>query len=165
MLKLASRDLVIRLDEQRRVLQFLVPKGSGDAGEMQVFYEVPEDELDQSQFEHEIGVALLAFLSATYSSAVFHLDQYRNAAKNLTGKWEVERTQELQSKSATGDAAAKYELGMQRIAQGLRAKSRAAMNEADTLIKEAAKLGSPEATEYLVNLWPALKDRSDRTFK
>jgi hypothetical protein len=165
MLKFEAKDLVVRLDEKRRVLQFLVPKGGADSGELRVFYEMSEDDFDANQFEHQIGVALLAFLSATYSSDAFHLGQYRDAAKNLTGKWEAERSQDLKSKSAKGDAAAKYELAMQRIAQGLRTKSRAAMNEADVLIKEAASSGDRQASEYLANLWPALKDRSDRSFK
>lgn len=143
MLKLLPQDLVIRLDEQRRVLQFLVPKSPGDTGELRVFYEMSEDELDeQGEFEHQIGVSLLSFLSATYSSTVFHLEQYRDAAKHVTGQWEAERTQELQGKSAKGNATAKYELGMQKVAQGLRTKSAITMNEAEMLFKEAATLGN-----------------------
>jgi hypothetical protein len=166
MLKLIAKDLVIRLDEQRNVLQFLVPKGSGENGDLRVFYEMSEEELSKhGELEHQIGVTLLSFLSATYSSAGFRLKQYRNVAESLTDQWEAERTQGLKKKSAKGDATAKYELGMQRVAHGLRTKSRAAMSEAETLFEEAAKLGNNEASEYLTNLWPALKERSDRTFK
>jgi hypothetical protein len=155
------------LDEQRRVLQLLVPKKSGQIGDLRVFYEMPEREaLDCGEaLEHHIGVALLSFLSATYQSSAFRLDEYRDAAKTITPEWEAERGQILSSKSAAGDPAAKYELAMHRVAEGLRTKSRAIMNEADALLREAASLGSSDADKYLSNLWPALKLRSDRAFK
>jgi hypothetical protein len=167
MLRLAIRDLVIRLDEERQTLQFLVPKQQGETGDLRVFYEILEPETvdGQRDLETEIGIALLSFLSATYSSSGFHLDDYRQAAKNLTPEWEAERHHELDGISDMSSAVAKYERAMQKVAEGLRAKSRALMNEAEALFKEAAALGNIEAIEYLANLWPPLKERSDRTFK
>ena len=67
MLRLAIRDLVIRLDEERQMLQFLVPKQQGETGDLRVFYEIPEPEIidGQRDLETEIGIALLSYLSAT----------------------------------------------------------------------------------------------------
>jgi hypothetical protein len=166
MLKLNLQDLVIRLDEQRHVLQFLVPKGQNGAGGLRVFYELSAADVADADvtLEHQLGVALLSFLSATYQSAEFHLDNYRDAAKEVAAQLQPEILNGLVEKSNAGDSAAKYKLAMHRIAEGLRAKSRASMREAESLLQEAAKLGDADAAEYLSNLWPALRKRSDRTF-
>lgn len=39
------------------------------------------------------------------------------------------------------------------------------MNEADALLRRAVAGGHTEAAEYLADLWPALKERSDHSFK
>jgi hypothetical protein len=162
-MKLALEDLVVRLDEQREVLQFLVLDRTGGAGELRVFFELPAQEVEalSESAEHRIGVALMSFLSATYSSEAFGLDRYREAEKDM----EKARSQALRRKSAKGDASAMYELAMQTVAHGLRAKSKAKMETADQLLREAAAAGSTEAAEYLADLWPALRDRSKQSFK
>lgn len=162
-MKLDLKDLVVRLDESRGVLQFLVPKRSDGTDELRVFYELPAqeaDELDES-LEQQLGVALMSFLSATYSSDLFSLGRYREAAHDM----EAARSQALKRKSAKGDAIAMYELAMQSVAQALRTKSKAKMAKADRLLHEAAGAGNADAAEYLANLWPALKARSDQSFK
>jgi hypothetical protein len=168
MLKFTARDLVIRLDERRRVLQFLVPKGKSAPGDLRVFYEISEEDAaaaEDATLEHHLGLALLSFLSATYTSSAFRLGEYRDAAKAFADQLQAERKQELEDRTSEGDATAMYERAMQRVAEGLRAKSRAAMNEAEVLFEQAAAHGNVDAAEYLSNLWPSLKERSDRTFK
>jgi hypothetical protein len=162
-LKLKQEDLVVRLDEERQVMQFLVLDRTGHADELRVFYEMPAQEVEVSDesVEQGLGIALMSFLSATYSSEAFGLGRYRKAAKDM----EKGRSQTLQGKSAKGDSVAMFELAMQTIAHGLRAKSKAKMQKADQLLREAAAAGSAEAAEYIANLWPALKDRSDQSFK
>lgn len=83
----------------------------------------------------------------------------------ITSEWEAERADGFEEKAAKGDAVAQFELAMTMIDQGLRTKSKLTMNDADTLLRRAAAGGNTEAAEYLVDLWPALKDRSDRGFK
>ncbi|HEU0204310.1 MAG TPA: hypothetical protein VFR86_28190 [Burkholderiaceae bacterium] len=165
--KLNLQDLVVRLDEGRRVLQFLVPKGQSSPEALRVFYEISADDVDEGDvtLEHQLGVALLSFLSSTYQSSEFHLDDYRDAAQDVAAQLQPELLAELVEQSNAGDAAAKYRLAMHHVAAGLRKKSRASMHEAETLLQEAAKLGNAEAKDYLSNLWPPLKERSDRTFK
>lgn len=82
-----------------------------------------------------------------------------------TVKWETEITNELQQKSGAGDAAAQFQLAMELITQGLRAKSKKKMKEADALLRKAADAGHAEAVEYLADLWPALKARSEQGYK
>jgi hypothetical protein len=82
-----------------------------------------------------------------------------------TPEWESEHTAELNRKSAAGDATAQFNLAMEVITEVLRTKSKRKMDEADTLLRRAVAGGNTEVAEYLTNLWPALKDRSDRSFK
>jgi hypothetical protein len=161
-MNLKREDLVVRLDEERQVLQLLVLDRTGRADELRIFYEMPAQEVEDSgePVEHALGMALMSFLSATYSSEAFGLGRYREAAQDM----EKGRSQALRGKSAKGDSIAMFELAMQTIAHGLRAKSKVKMQKADQLLREAAAAGNKEAVEYLANLWPALKDRSDQSF-
>lgn len=81
-----------------------------------------------------------------------------------TAEWGGEITDELKTKSAAGDTTAQLELAMEMITEGLRLKSKKRMDEADILLRRAVAGGNTEAAEYLDNLWPALKARSDRNF-
>lgn len=82
-----------------------------------------------------------------------------------TAHWEAENTQDLEQKSAAGDSQALFDLAMEKVTKGLRTKSKKLMNEADDLLRKSVAAGHAEAAQYLADLWPALKDRSDRSFK
>lgn len=115
---------------------------------------------DPDEAERVMGAAILALLDLS-SQIKIGIRDYSVS----TDEWENEHTNELEQRSLVGDAVAQYELAMQLIAEGLRTKSKIKMNEADVLLRQAAATGNIEATEYLTNLWAALKDRSDRGFK
>jgi hypothetical protein len=110
--------------------------------------------------ERILGASLFALIDI-HSKNKIGLRDY----KSMPTEWENEYADELARKAAQGDAAAKYELAMHKVADGLRSKSRSKMNEADLLLREAASLGNDEATEYVAKMWPVLKERSDSSFK
>lgn len=49
MLKIATQDLIIRLDEQRGVLQFLAPKKGGKAEELRICYEWTANDIPKTE--------------------------------------------------------------------------------------------------------------------
>lgn len=110
--------------------------------------------------ERTLGAGIFALLDLSSDTKIGIRDY-----STSTAEWEAEHTGDLERRSAAGDAAAQYELAMAFIAQGLRTKSRTKMNEADALLRRAVAAGNVEAVEYLADLWPALKERSDHSFK
>lgn len=110
--------------------------------------------------ERDIGAGVLALLDL-YSQSKIGIRDY----SATTAEWEAEHFKELDQKSATGDATAQFNLAMELITQGLRTKSKKKMDEADALLRRAAAGGEIEAAEYLTDLWPSLKERSDRSFR
>lgn len=113
---------------------------------------------DEAERSFGAGVFALLELGATQKLGI---RDYRAD----TAKWEAEITNELQQKSGVGDAAAQFQLAMEVITQALRAKSKKKMMEAEVLLRKAAEAGDVEAVEYLANLWPALKARSEHGYK
>lgn len=125
--------------------------------------ETPIDALkakSPDEAERTLGAGIFALLDLSSHTKIGIRDY-----SATTAEWEAEHTAELEHKSAAGDAAAQYELAMEIITQGLRSKSKKKMNEADALLRRAVAGGHIEAADYLANLWPALKERSDRGFK
>lgn len=110
--------------------------------------------------ERTLGAGIFALLDLS-SHTKIGIRDYSAA----TAKWDADYTDELKQKLATGNVEAQYEFAMQLIDEGLNAKSIKKMNEADVLLRQSAASGHVEAAEYLANLWPVLKDRSDRSFK
>jgi hypothetical protein len=110
--------------------------------------------------ERDLGAGIFALLDLSSHSKIGIRDY-----SATTAEWEAQHTEELEQKSAAGNATAQFNLAMQVITQGLRTKSKKKMDEADALLRRAVAGGNIEAAEYLTNVWPALKDRSDRGFK
>lgn len=110
--------------------------------------------------ERTLGAGIFALLDLSCEPKIGIRDY-----KADTAKWEAEHTEELEQKSAAGDGAAQFDLAMQKITMGLHTKSKKLMREADVLLRNAVAAGHAEAAEYLADLWPALKERSDRSFK
>ena len=110
--------------------------------------------------ERSLGAGIFALLDVSCDPKIGIRDY-----KAETVKWEAENTQELEQKSAAGDSQALFDLAMEKVTKGLRAKSKNFMNEADDLLRKAVAAGNSEAAQYLADLWPALKERSDRSFK
>lgn len=110
--------------------------------------------------ERTLGAGIFALLDLSCDPKIGIRDY-----KADTAKWDAENTKELEQKSATGDGAAQFDLAMEKITQGLLKKSKKLMNEADSLLQSAVAAGHAEAAEYSVNLWPSLKERSDKSFK
>jgi hypothetical protein len=110
--------------------------------------------------ERALGAGLFALLD-TYAKVKIGLRDY----KSIANVWASEQDRDLTAKSDGGDSAAKYELALQKAAEGMKEKSRSSMEEADRLLRDAARLGNLEAAEYLEKRWPTLKARSDSSFK
>lgn len=110
--------------------------------------------------ERVLGASIFALLDLSSHTKIGIRDYSETSAE-----WEDEIADELKSKAAAGDVTAQFELAMEAITEGLRMKSRKRMDEADALLKRAVAGGNAEAVEYFANLWPALKERSDRNFE
>jgi hypothetical protein len=151
MLKLSLRDLIIRLDEQRKVFQMFVPKRHGSTDELQLFYEVSEsDILSDEAVEDEIGKLILAYLSARYTSNLFRLDHYRTAAKEFAESIDVQSSSLL----ASGDADSEFEGAMLRIRSFDESWTLGDVDGITALMEHASNRGSKEATVFLREKWP-----------
>jgi hypothetical protein len=106
--------------------------------------------------ERSLGAGVFALLDLSAKQKIGIRDY-----KAATAKWETENAAELQQRMIGGDATAMYEQALEFISVGLRAKSKKKMKEADQLLQKAAAAGNTEAAEYLTELWPALKARSE----
>jgi hypothetical protein len=151
MLKLSMQDLIIRLDEQREVFQMLTPKRGGSAGELQVFYEVSEEDIvgDES-VEDQIGKTIFAYLSARYASNSFGLDRYRDAGMKFAESMGVEENSLLTS----GDADSEFEGALLRIRRFDESWTEDDIDGITALIELASNRGSKQAAEFLLREWP-----------
>lgn len=114
-----------------------------------------------NEAERALGAGILALLDLSSRIKI----GIREYSGETVAKWESEHSAELKKKLAAGDPAAQYILAMEMITEGLRTKSKKRMDEADKLLRCAVTGGHVEAREYLADLWPTLKKRSDRSFK
>ena len=153
MMKIAMQDLIIRLDENRDVIQLLVPKKTGKADDLRLFFEITEDDASNRQeLEKHIGTTILAFLSATYTSNSFFLDQCRDAGKDFEQAIAGDVTGLLDS----GDADADFENAMLRVN---RFNENWLLDDVDgitALLEQSTKNGSKKAAKFLREDWPAL---------
>ena len=122
---------------------------------------------DPAELRHAIGRLVISFLNSRSKNGLDLPRDLEDTQKLDTEyeRWEAEQSKELERQSAAGDVTAKRELAMQTIAQGLRTKSKKLMNKADQLLREADSAGDAKSAEYLADFWPALKERSDKTFQ
>jgi hypothetical protein len=158
------QDLIIRLDEQRDMLQLLVPQKAGKVGELRVFYEIADSEISSTKnLESHIGETVLAFLSATYAAKSFRLDQYRQAGKDF-GRFISNEAAEL---LGSRDADNEFEGAMLRLNQFDETWSPEDVDEITALLARAAENGSEKAVQFLRDDWPTrskiLKKRLGRT--
>lgn len=152
MLKISLQDLIIRLDEQKQVFQMLVPKRGARDGELQVFYEISEqDALGDESVEDAIGKSILAFLSAKTTSNLFGLQRYRDAGSDFAQSMEDESTVLSQS----GNADSEFEGAKLRIDRFNETWTLEDVDGLTALMKSAAQGGSKKAKDFLRNVWPA----------
>lgn len=152
MLKIAMQDLIVRLDEERKVLQFLVPKKADKAGELRTFYEISEDEVPGAEgLENHIGAAILAFLSATYAGMSFHLDQYRQAGKDFGQSLSDEAIVLV----GRGDADSEFEGAMLYLSRFDETWTLEDVDGVTALLERASINGSAKAAQFLRDDWPA----------
>ena len=122
--------------------------------------EISVEELERKgadEAEKVFGAGIFALIDI-HATKKIGLRDYRTISNN----WAILHGQNLTDQD---HGTAKYELALQMVAEGLRGKSRAKMEQADRLLRDAVSIGNSQAKEYLQNLWPSLKERSDRTFK
>lgn len=151
MQKIANRDLVIRLDEQRDVLQLLAPKKGGEVGELRAFYEFSVEEIHSTEsLEHYVGTIVLAFLSANYTTNSFRLDQYRQAGQEFCQLMSDEVTALLDS----GDGDSEFEGAMLRLSFVDETWSLEDVDKITALLVRAAGNGSEKAAHFLRDDWP-----------
>lgn len=152
-MSIQANDLVVRLDEARSVIQLLVPKNG--TVDLRVFHEFSEAQLESALgIERELGIALLSFLSATYSSSRFELSRYREAGSQLVEEQAVMSAAQHVPREADED----FEAAMLLIRRVGDATSLDHLDEISALIRSAASRGSSSATRYLANQWPALNE-------
>ncbi|MBI3231237.1 MAG: hypothetical protein HYZ45_14060 [Burkholderiales bacterium] len=152
-MKLALQDLIIRLDEKREVIQLLVPKKTGKADDLRAFFEITEDDiLNRQELEKGIGATILAFLSATYNSNSFFLDQCRDVGKDF----EQAVADDAKGLLARGDADAEFESVMLRINRFNESWLLDDVDGITALLEQSAKNGSKKAAQFLCDEWPAL---------
>jgi len=166
MLKIATQDLIIRLDEQRGVLQLLTPKKGGKAEELRICYEWTANDIPKTEsLESHIGSMVLAYLSVASAAKSFHLDQYRQAGKDFSQSVSNEAAELLQS----GDADSQFEGVMLRLSQFDDSWSLEDIDEITSWLARAAENDSKKATQFLRDDWPArckiLKKRLGRAAK
>jgi len=106
--------------------------------------------------ERLLGAVMFALLDLSANPKIGIRDYSAQAVD-----WATSYDDELSQRAASGDGAAQYEQAMALITEGMQAKSKKKMNEAGDLLQRAADSGYPEAVEYLANLWPPLKSRSE----
>lgn len=163
MLGIKMQDLIIRLDEQRDVLQFLVPKKTDKVGGLRIFYEVPASKIPSTEdVENHIGTTILAFLSATYSAKSFRLDKYRQAGRSFDQLMTDEIAQSLDSE----DIDDEFEGAMLHLNRFDETWSLKDVDDMTALLMRLAESGSEKAAQFLRDDWltrsEILKKRLDR---
>jgi hypothetical protein len=168
-----SRDIIIHYDEEDRKIVVSTVEHSltipllAKALPLETMIDTFKAK-NPDEAERALGAGIFALLDLSSYQKIGIRDYSESMAEknmDITDEWEAEVTEELEKRSAAGDAVAQYELAMELITQGLRLKSKKKMDEADELLRNSVASGNVGAAEYLADLWPALKDRSDRSFK
>ena len=153
-----NRDIIIHYDvDQQKIVCCTVDSTLTAALRAKGFsLETPIETLKTKtpdEAEQKFGAGILALLDVSASPKI-GIRNYKEEAS----KWENEN-------SVAHDNQDIFDLAMGKITLGLRSKSKSLMNEADRLLLQAAAQGHTEATQYLTDLWPALKRRSDSGFE
>ena len=150
-MEITEKDLIVRLDEQRDVLQLLVPKIGSDSGQLRVFYEISDAELsDADSLENQIGTIILAFLSSTYAAKSFRLKDYRQAGEDFHQSLSAE----VDASPGFGDADSEFEGAMLRLHRFDETWSVDDIDGIGALIERTANNGSEKAKEFLRDHWP-----------
>lgn len=119
---------------------------------------------DADEAEKSLGAGIFALLDIANEPKI-RIRDYSADAEAVVAQWETENTNDLERKAAAGDSQALFDLAVEKVAKGLRTKSKVLMNEADDLLRKAVASGHTEAIEFLASQWPALRARSDTSFK
>lgn len=164
MSSVSNNDLVIRLNEDGRVLQMLIPKINGVNEGLQVLHEIFEDKITcEESIEIQIGKAVLAFLSSNYTSDSFGLGAYRNAGRDFAEALEDEAEMLLKS----GDADKEFEGMLLRLQRFNETWTLDDVDAITAFIEGVSHRGSRRAKLFLNEEWPMradmLKRRISRT--
>jgi hypothetical protein len=143
-------DLVVRLDEKNARVLFLVPKSSENTDQLKLFYSVDDlRRLPKEDLAKELGIALLAFLQATYSQPyLVNGDNDFRAGDDADETPHSDQSDEVSV--GFDDARAMINrLGVDSCAADLEA--------IDVLLATAANQGDADAQNYLAKTWPDLR--------
>lgn len=150
MLKIKKQDLILRFDEEREMLQFLVPNKSSLKSELNIFFEVAMEPISQdNKLEQEIGSAVIAFLSATYRSKNIKISQYRKAGEAFAEELQAS-VPDLESNKTLDEEFEDAMLYLDRFDENWTIDD---LENVTNLIYEVAERGSIKAQEYVENEW------------
>lgn len=146
----APQDLVIRLDEKNARVLFLVPKSCESTEQLKLFYSlddlrlVPKDDLAK-----ELGIALLAFLQATYSQPYLIVGDSDSPSDRGSGN--------ARDREQDDEVAVLFDDARAMINRLGGTSSVADLEAIDILLATAAQQGDVGAQDYLVKTWPDLR--------
>lgn len=140
-------DLVIRLSKADREVVFCIPQRDKPSA-LHRFYALKIDNFaSDHQLANELGIALVAFLKSHHKD-IFPDDQPTNFGPNDPSS----------DRTSLDDAR----LLIERIDDNSKPEDLAAI---DVLLRHAANGGDIEATRYLEDTWPKLRDVLTRRLK
>ncbi|MCE3602710.1 hypothetical protein LXA47_03735 [Massilia sp. P8910] len=160
MLNILESDLIVRLNEEKGTLQLLLP---AKGGELQVLDEISESQFVEGESAADvIGKSIMSYLSASHTSVLFGLEDYREAGRDFAQS--IQKESQLLLKS--GDPDSEFE-GVQLLLSEFDSKwTLADVDRISALLENAAR-GSSQAEKFLADDWPtrsdALKRRIART--
>jgi hypothetical protein len=123
--------------------------------------------LDADETERAVGGFVLDIVS-TLNGDNLKLPAY--SEKSARAAEELDRLnkaieEDLKARAVSGDVEAKFSLALKLYKSANDQKSFALIEEADTLISEAAAGGNAEAAGFLSKEWPVLKSRAEKEYK
>jgi hypothetical protein len=136
-------DLVVRLDEHARKVTFLVPNSPARPGDLKRFFEFELQESPvKEELANELGIALVAFMEATYMGFRFSDETVGNE----------------DSGSQSGeDGSPSFEDARLLIDRIGDESSLADLEAIDAVLRNTAAAGDEESRLYLGGMWPKLR--------
>lgn len=147
------KDLVIRLDEGEAALQLLTPQRANDLNTLTLLCAIAEGDSDRrSNLEQQIGMAVLSYFSAVYSTSSFFLNEYREAGKQMKQHMGTE----AKSLMTMDGADEEFEAALLLIHGFDESWQSEDIEKVTALLERAAKKGLEKAQTFLKNDWPKI---------
>jgi hypothetical protein len=157
---MADKKLLIDYDEDKQqVFLYELRDGAAPVFEVKVPVSLFQEQ-DAQSAERMMGAAVFAFLDrrATHKIGVRPYEaESQDALRQMRDH--------LKEGAQSGDPEAQFHLALDRFADAVRNRSIAQLDEADSLIRSAARGGHQEARQYLESHWPREKAAALRTIK